>query len=90
MAGAAHAGKGLLGPQCFARFLDSLPFRVFRIKGRVRFPEKTRFRNYVGGQAGWTDLGNAGDTELAFVAWDTDPGPLLERLESCRVRPPLP
>jgi G3E family GTPase len=67
----------------FEQFIEELPWEVFRIKGTVRYGDRTVFINYVGGKAEWTPWAGSHDTRLAFVGWDTEPEEILGRLEKC-------
>ena len=71
-----------LDESLFASFLAELPWEVFRVKGPVRFPDKTLLVNFVGGKAEWIDWEDVG-TSLAFVAWKVDSREILSKLERC-------
>ncbi|MBW1776243.1 MAG: GTP-binding protein [Deltaproteobacteria bacterium] len=72
-----------LDESCFRRFLEDLPWGVFRVKGPVRFPDRLAMLNYVGKKAEWTDWNGEPETRLAFIGWGIDGGNLLEKLRQC-------
>jgi G3E family GTPase len=67
----------------FEQFIEELPREVFRIKGTVRYENRTVFINYVGGKTEWTPWTGSPETRLAFVGWDTEPEEILGRLQKC-------
>jgi G3E family GTPase len=67
----------------FRELLDGLPFEVFRVKGTVRFPDRTDVINLVGGNGEWTRWQGEPATRLTFVGWDVEGDTILERLEAC-------
>jgi G3E family GTPase len=67
----------------FEQFIEELPGEVFRIKGTVRYEDRTVLINYVGGRAEWSIWTGSPETKLAFVGWDTEPEEILGRLEKC-------
>jgi G3E family GTPase len=67
----------------FERFIEELRGEVFRIKGTVRYGDRTVFINYVGGRVEWSPPGDATETRLSFVGWDTESEEILSRLEKC-------
>ena len=56
----------------------------FRVKGTVRFADRTDVINLVGGRGEWVEWDGEPVTRLAFVAWDVEGATILERLETCR------
>jgi G3E family GTPase len=68
---------------CFNRFLEALPREVFRIKGPVRFADRTEIVNFVGGQGEWYKWDGQPKTRLAFIGWKVDPREILDRLGRC-------
>ncbi len=68
---------------CFERFLEELPWEIFRVKGPVRFPDRLAMLNFVGKKAEWTDWDGEPETRLAFIGWGIDGGKLLEKLRQC-------
>jgi G3E family GTPase len=72
-----------LDEERFREFVEGLPFEVFRVKGTVRFPDRTDVINLVGGRGEWTVWDGEPATRLAFVGWDVEGGEILERLGRC-------
>jgi G3E family GTPase len=67
------------------RFLDSVPWQLFRIKGPVQFPDRTLLLNFVAGESNWeTWMGNH-QTRLAFVGWDVNAEEIIRGLKHCLV-----
>lgn len=69
--------------ECFTTFLDSLPLELFRIKGPVRFQDRTRMLNFVGGNSNWMDWPDSRITRLAFIGWDVIEQQILEQIDEC-------
>lgn len=67
----------------FNRFLESVPFELFRIKGPVKFPDQTRILNFVGGNAQWEPWRDTTDTHLAFIGWEVGEERVLRQVEAC-------
>ncbi len=61
----------------FEAFLKSLPWQLFRIKGPVRFGDRTELLNYVSGQIDWQEWENSDHTRLAFIGFDIDKNKIL-------------
>lgn len=72
-----------LEENCFKRFAENLPWELFRMKGPVRFHDRTVLVNYAGGKCGWTDWSGAEETRLAFVGWDVDDKETIGKLKRC-------
>jgi len=86
-----HPGR--LDQDLFAKFLDDLPWEVFRVKGFVRLPRGTFVLNYTYRQPEMSSTGDHGPTRLAFVAWNVEPSDVLARLKECVLngaRQPIP
>jgi G3E family GTPase len=77
----------ILDPSCFQQFIETLPYELFRMKGSVRFGDRTEFVNFVGGKCEWSAWDGQPGTRLAFIGWNIDAGPILDRLERCRLSP---
>jgi G3E family GTPase len=75
----------ILDRSCFQQFIGTLPYELFRMKGSVRFGDRTEFVNFVGGKYEWFAWEGQPGTRLAFIGWNIDSGPILDRLERCRV-----
>jgi len=67
----------------FGMFLESLPWEAFRLKGAVRFAERTSFLNYVAGRADWLAWDGEPDTNLVLVGWQLDTEDLVGKLKAC-------
>lgn len=72
-----------LGEDCFKAFVHELPWELFRMKGPVRFPDRTAFVNFVGGHDEWSSWEGSAETLLAFIGWDIRAEEILQRLETC-------
>ena len=70
---------------CFKKFVDELPFEVFRIKGTVRFRDRTVFVSHVGGRTEWAECTFAEETRLAFVGWETSGQDVVKKLRECLI-----
>ena len=72
-----------LDENCFKRFTEKLPWELFRMKGPVRFHDRTVLVNYAGGKCGWADWSGAEETRLAFVGWKVDDQETIGKLRNC-------
>jgi G3E family GTPase len=68
---------------CFEKFTENLPWEVFRMKGPVRFRDRTILVNYVGGKREWNEWKEVEETCLVFVGWQVDPKNILADLKKC-------
>ncbi|MBW2093238.1 MAG: GTP-binding protein [Deltaproteobacteria bacterium] len=68
---------------CFKRFVDELPFEVFRMKGTVRLKDRTVFVSHVGGRSEYADCAFSDETRLAFVGWEIDGEDTIQELHKC-------
>jgi G3E family GTPase len=80
----AFEDEGILDEARFREFIAALPFELFRVKGTVRFADRTDLINLVGGRGEWTEWDREPATRLAFVGWEVDRDTILRRLEACR------
>ena len=71
-----------LDEDCFQAFLKSLPFEIFRIKGPVRFSDRTVMVNFVGGHGDCSPWDES-DTRIAFIGWNIDRDQTLKEIEAC-------
>ncbi len=78
---------GILDETAFNQFMERLPREVFRVKGPVRFRDRTVMINYVGGKIQTLPWNDKGTTELAFIGWDIDGETVLADLTRCVIRP---
>jgi G3E family GTPase len=67
----------------FTRFIENLPWELFRIKGPVRLRDRTILVNYVGGKNEWMDWSDVEETCLVFVGWKVCGKDILQNLEKC-------
>jgi G3E family GTPase len=72
-----------LDEDLFDQFLKGLPWQLFRIKGPVRFSDRTVLLNHVSGQSDWQEWEEKDHTRLAFIGFDIDAGDILSQLEKC-------
>ena len=73
----------VLDEECFARFTANMPWELFRMKGPVRFHNRTVLVNYVGGKneiAAWT---GPAETRLVFVGWNVSGDEIIQKLNNC-------
>ena len=68
---------------CFKRFAANLPWELFRMKGPVRFRDRTVMVNCVGGKCRWEDWRSVKETRLAFVGWKVDDKEINRELRNC-------
>lgn len=68
---------------CFKQFVEELPWELFRMKGFVRFQDRTVFINFVGGKSEWTRWEGDQETRLAFIGWDIKGEEILLKLKGC-------
>jgi len=67
----------------FKQFVENLPWEVFRMKGPVKFKDKTRLINFVGGKSEWIEWDDTQETRLAFVGMRVNPDDILQNLKNC-------
>lgn len=72
---------------CFKKFIEDLPWELFRMKGSVQFEDGTRFLNFVGGKSDWADWDGDQETRLAFVGMRVNPEEFIQKLKECIARP---
>jgi G3E family GTPase len=61
----------------FNRFIQELPYELFRLKGMVNFGNRTMMINSVGGRTEWSPWEGDSETRLAFIGWNIDPDEFL-------------
>jgi G3E family GTPase len=69
----------------FVEFLDNQPLEMFRIKGPVRFSNRTEMLNYVGGKSDWQKWPDTITTSLVFIGWGVIEEQILEQLTRCLI-----
>ena len=67
----------------FLQFIEALPWEVFRMKGPLRFADRTEMINFVGGKGEWSDWDGEPETRLAFIGWNVKPKEILEKVGRC-------
>jgi len=67
----------------FNRFVEEIPWELFRLKGMVNYGDRTLMINSVGGKTQWAPWEGTSETRLAFVGWDIEPDEFLARLKAC-------
>lgn len=74
---------GIMDERCFKQFVAALPLEVFRMKGPVRFADRTEIINFVGGKGEWSHWEGPRETQLAFIGWRIVPDRILANLRHC-------
>ena len=69
----------------FKQFLRELPYEMFRMKGPVRFENRTIMVNFVGGRWDWSPWQDTTQTQLAFIGWNVNPEETLQKIKDCIV-----
>jgi G3E family GTPase len=69
--------------RCFERFLEQVDWELFRIKGLVRFPDRTVLLNFAGGRGESEPWDGDQGTSLAFVGWRVVEVEVIEQLKRC-------
>jgi G3E family GTPase len=73
----------ILNEQQFKRVITGLPPEAFRVKGFVRFPDRTEILNHVGGKSEWSPCNGKKETTLVFIGWDMKGDEILLKLGEC-------
>jgi G3E family GTPase len=73
----------ILDEPLFVKFLEELPWEVFRMKGPVQFQDRTVVVNFVGGKSEWTVWDGEPQTRLAFIGWNVSADETLNKLKFC-------
>lgn len=71
----------------FRTFTEKLPWALFRMKGPVRFRDRTILVNYAGGKNEWTRWNDGDETCLVFIGWNIEAKDILKDIEQCVVVP---
>jgi G3E family GTPase len=77
-----------LDEECFKLFAENLPWELFRMKGPVRFRDRTVFVNYVGGNNEWSVWDDFEETCLVFVGWKVGQEETIRNLKNCIIPDP--
>lgn len=72
-----------LDETCFKRFLENLPWELFRLKGPVRFQDRSVLINFVGGRCDWERWSGPPETRLTFIGWSVNREETIKRLKNC-------
>ncbi len=75
----------ILDEERFIKFLDRQPLELFRIKGPVRFSNKTKMLNYVGSEHNWRHWPDTQATCLAFIGWGVIEEQIIAQLNTCLI-----
>jgi len=67
----------------FNEFLKDVPWELFRIKGPVRFSDRTVLLNFVAGTNNWESWDGEETTRLVFVGWRINAGEIIPALKAC-------
>ena len=76
---------GILDETCFKQFLEDLPWELFRVKGSLRFQNRTAFVNFVGGKSELTSWAGTPETRLTFIGWKVKDTQIIKRLKNCLI-----
>jgi G3E family GTPase len=68
---------------CFDQFIVNMPWELFRMKGPVRFRDRTVFVNYAGGKREWSAWDGEKETCLVFVGWSIGEEETIHKLKNC-------
>ena len=71
----------------FHKFIQGLPWEVFRVKGPVQFSDRVDMLNFVGGKSEWLIWDGEPRTRLVFIGWDIDPAEILKQVAACIMEP---
>jgi len=72
-----------LDETAFNRFVEEMPWELFRLKGVVNFGHRTLMINSVGGKTQRAPWEGTSETRLAFVGWNIEPDGFLARMKAC-------
>jgi G3E family GTPase len=76
-------GPHIMQESCFRKLVAELPWEMFRVKGPVKFPDRTIMLNFVGGKAEWLPWDEEAETRLAFIGWNVSREETLGRVTQC-------
>lgn len=77
-----HSPAGF-NEMCFWDFVRGLPWELFRMKGTVRFEDRTVFVNHVGNKTNCKDWADREETRLVFIGWAIDIDTISQNLKQC-------
>ncbi|MFZ0612020.1 MAG: GTP-binding protein [Desulfobacterales bacterium] len=73
----------IMDKERFLKFIERLPWEVFRMKGPVRFSDCTEIVNFVGGKGEWSEWDGESATRLAFIGWNVNSDEILAQVGRC-------
>jgi G3E family GTPase len=76
-----------INEDCFKEFTEALPWALFRMKGPVRFQDRTVMVNHAGGKSEWTEWDGTNETRLAFVGLNVNGDETILKLRNCINQP---
>ncbi len=76
-------GPEILNETCFHDFMRNLPWELFRVKGTVRFENRTVFVNHVGNKTEWENWLGRDETRLVFIGCGIDSEATTRNLKRC-------
>ncbi len=79
----AFEDSRIMDKERFLKFIARLPWEVFRMKGPVRFSDRTEIVNFVGGKGEWSEWDGESATRLAFIGWNVKPAEILAQVARC-------
>jgi len=79
-------GSEPMDENCFKRFIEDLPWELFRLKGSVCFKDRTVLINFVGGKSEWVSWDGPPETRLAFIGWESNSDKIIQKLENCIIK----
>ena len=72
-----------LDETAFRRFVEEMPWELFRMKGTVNLGDRTVLINAVGGKTEWAPWQEMSETRLAFVGWGINAAEFFAKLKAC-------
>jgi G3E family GTPase len=79
----SYRSRDVFDEACFNAFTANLPYELFRMKGPVRFRDRTVFVNYVGGKNEWSAWSGGEETCLVFIGWNVSGEKTIQNLNNC-------
>lgn len=79
-------GSEPMDENCFKRFIEDLPWKLFRVKGSVCFEDHTALINFVGGKSEWVSWDGPPETRLAFIGWESNSDKIIQKLKDCIIK----
>jgi G3E family GTPase len=79
----SYQSSEAINENLFKKFVNELPFNMFRMKGTVGFEDRTVMINHVGGASEWINEEEKKETRLVFIGWNVSGDDILTRLNQC-------